>query len=446
MYYRTIQENLITWKKKPQRKPLILRGARQVGKTTVVNLFAKEFDTFVALNLELYEDRRIFRDEYNIHDILQAIQVVKNVSFAQDRTLIFIDEIQNSAQAIKMLRYFYEARPDLFVIAAGSLLELILEKEALSFPVGRVEYLYLYPFTFNEFLKAKNENILVGILNSGDIPGYAHEKLLKLFHEYTLIGGMPEVIKTYLANNDVVQLKSVYESLLISYTNDADKYARNHTMKNVIRHCLDSLPYEVGKRIKFQGFGASDYKSREVGEALRAIEKSMLISLIFPVINTELPLITDHKKSPKLQFFDTGIINYFAKLQLEFFTFDNLSAIYKGLIAEHIVRQEIIASDYTQNAPVPIWTRESKASNAEVDIVIQYQGIVLPLEVKSGKSGSLKSLHQFLKESTMNVALRLYGGLFKVEDCQTPEGKKYRLINLPFYCAGNLMSFIRQYV
>jgi len=446
MYRRKIQDDLVSWKSRNNRKPLILRGARQVGKTTVVNLFAKEFDNFVSLNLELFEDKRIFREEYNIHEIIQAIQVVKNVSFSQGNTLIFIDEIQNSAQAVKMLRYFFEEKPEIFVIAAGSLLEIALEKEEISFPVGRIEYLYLYPFNFHEFLNAKQETVLLDLISSAEIPVYAHEKLMKLFHEYTLIGGMPEVVKTYLADYDLANLKSVYESLFISYTNDADKYARNHTMRQVISHCLNSIPFETGNRIKFQGFGNSNYKSREVGEALRTIEKSMLISLIYPVINTEIPLITDIKRSPKIQFLDTGIINYFAKLQPEFFKYDNLRAIYKGFIAEHIVRQEIIASDYTQNQPVPIWTRESKASNAEVDIVIQYQGMAIPLEVKSGTAGSLKSLHQFIKESPHNFAIRIYGGNFKLEECITPEGKPYRLLNLPFYFAGSLESIICKYL
>ncbi len=446
MYKRQIISNLKEWKNRTDRKPLILRGARQVGKTTAVNMFSKEFDTFIELNLDLFSDLQIFKEEYGIDDIIQAIQVFKNISFQKGSVLVFIDEIQNSPQAVKMLRYFYEKRPDIFVIAAGSLLEIAIEKQDISFPVGRVEFLYLYPFNFGEFLRASQENILTEIIDSGKIPDYAHDKLMMLFHKYTLIGGMPEVLKKYLEKQDINTLKTIYQSLLVSYVNDSEKYARNHTIKRVIGHCLNSIPNETGKRIKFQNFGNSDYKSREVSESMRLIEKAMLISLVYPVTNTSLPLITDFKKSPKLQFIDTGLINYFTCIQPEFFKFDDLNAIYKGFIAEHIVRQEIIASDFTHHNPVPIWTRESKSSNAEVDILITVKGTVIPVEVKSGTAGSLKSLHLFMDESKNDLAVRLCANKLNLETVTTPSGKTFRLLNLPYYLAGYLEKFVGKFL
>jgi uncharacterized protein len=446
MFERKIIKDLLKWKNRSQRKPLILRGARQVGKTTVVNMFSKEFDYFVELNLDLFADQQIFKSDYGIDDIIQAIQVLKNISFNKGSVLIFIDEIQNSAQAIKMLRYFYENRPDIFIIAAGSLLEIALENKNISFPVGRVEYLYMYPFNFEEFLQASKENKLIEIIASEKIPDYAHDKLMKLFHRYTLIGGMPEIIKTYLADNDLGSLKGVYQSLLVSFISDAEKYARNNTLKSIITHCLNAVPAETGKRIKFQNFGNSSYRSREVGEALRLIEKAMIIYLIYPVTNTDIPSITDFKKSPKLQFLDTGIINYFTGIQPEFFKYDDLNAIYKGFIAEHIVRQEIIANDYADNSPVPIWTRESKASNAEVDIIVQVKGTIIPVEVKSGAVGSLKSLHLFMDRSESDFAVRICGNMMHFEKVSTPSGKTFTLINLPYYLAGNLKEIVGRFI
>lgn len=446
MFNREILKNLNAWKNRSGRRPLILRGARQVGKTTVINMFSKEFDVFVELNLDLYSDIQVFKEEYGIDEIIQAVQVYKNISFGKGSVLIFIDEIQNSPQAVKMLRYFYEKHPDIFVIGAGSLLEMALEKEDISFPVGRVEFLYLYPFSFSEFLEASEEKILLEILLSGKIPDYAHDRLLKLFHTYTLIGGMPAIVKNYLENKEVTGLKTIYESLLISFVNDSEKYARNQTMRNVIGHCLNTIPQETGKRIKFQNFGNSDYRSREVGEAIRLLEKAMLIFLVYPATNTSVPSIIDYKRSPKLQFFDTGMINYFTKIQPEYFKYDDLCDIYRGLIAEHIIRQEITASDLTTNDPVTMWTRESKSSNAEVDIIIQVKGQIIPVEVKSGSSGSLKSLRLFMDESKNGLAVRLCQNMMNVEKITTPAGKNIRLLNIPYYLAGQLQNIISKYL
>jgi predicted AAA+ superfamily ATPase len=217
-------------------------------------------------------------------------------------------------------------------------------------------------------------------------------------------------------------------------------------MRSVIGHCLNTIPQETGKRIKFQNFGNSDYRSREVGEAIRLLEKAMLIFLVYPATNTSVPSTIDYKRSPKLQFFDTGMINYFTKIQPEYFKYDDLCDIYRGLIAEHIVRQEITASDLTTNDPVPMWTRESKSSNAEVDILIQVKGQIIPVEVKSGSSGSLKSLRLFMDESKNDFAVRLCGNIMNVEKITTPAGKNIRLLNIPYYLAGQLQNIISKYL
>jgi predicted AAA+ superfamily ATPase len=442
MLNRKILVNLRQWKSDRGRKPLVLRGARQVGKTTAIEIFSGEFENYIYLNLELTGDREIFDEALSIQEIFQAILVIKNIPLKKGKTLLFIDEIQNSPVAVKMLRYFYEKLKELFVIAAGSLFELMLEKSQISFPVGRVQFFYMYPLTFEEFLQANREDQLLEAYRTTPVKSFAVQKLFDYFHRYTMIGGMPEIVKQFSENNDVPSLKARYESLLTSYLDDADKYARNPTMRQVLRHCIESIPFEAGKRIKFQGFGNSNYRSREVGEALRTIERAMLIYLIYPSTSLQLPIMADYKKSPKLQFVDTGLLNYFVGLQPVFFQYADLHSFYKGLIAEHIVRQELIAQDAEDNKKILFWVREKKQSNAEIDILLPYKNHVIPVEVKSGKTGVLRSLHQFVNSATHPYAVRLCEGNFEIINAQTPEGKAYKLLNLPYFLAGRIHDYL----
>lgn len=445
MFNRDIIKDLKTWADKPIRKPLVLRGARQVGKTTAIEMFSKEFENYIYLNLDKAEDRSIFKEDLSVHELIQSILVIKNIQLKPGKTLIFIDEIQNSPVAVKMLRYFYEEKKELYVISAGSLLEILLEKNNISFPVGRIEYLYLYPMTFREFLMAKGEDQLLSVYDSVPCKDFAFAKLLKIFHEYALIGGMPEVVSQYIKNQDVVSLKITFESLMKSYIEDSEKYARNNSMRNIIRHCLETVSSEAGRRIKFHGFGKSNYGSREAGEALRIIEKAMLIYLLYPSTATEIPIVQDYKKSPKLQFIDTGLLCYFAGLQPNFFTYSDLCSFYQGIVAEHVVRQEIMAQDPYSNAKISFWVREKKQANAEVDILLQYKNYVIPVEVKSGTTGTLRSLHQFINNSPHRFAVRLYAGEYGITKAKTPEGKDYKLLNLPYFLAGKIHEYIDEF-
>src|SRR5450830_226798 len=196
MFNRTIIAEMEKWAQRANRKPLIIRGARQVGKTTAVEIFSKQFDQYIYLNLEINSERTLFEKNYSIDELVQAIYFEKNKRKSNGRILIFIDEIQNSANAISMLRYFYESFKDLYVIAAGSLLESLIGRQ-INFPVGRVEYLYMRPLTFNEFVNASGDNTLTEILYKIPFPDFAHEKMLKFFYRYTLIGGMPEIVSNY---------------------------------------------------------------------------------------------------------------------------------------------------------------------------------------------------------------------------------------------------------
>lgn len=442
MFNRDILKILRIWADKPNRKPLVLRGARQVGKTTAIEMFSKEFENYIYLNLDKVEDRTFFKGDLSVQELIQSILVIKNVQLKQGKTLIFIDEIQNSPVAVKMLRYFYEERKDLYVISAGSLLEILLEKNNISFPVGRIEYLYLYPMTFREFLSAKGENNLLSVYDSVSCKDFAFSKLLKIFHEYALIGGMPEVVSQYIKNKDVVSLKTTFESLMKSYIEDSEKYARNNSIRNILRHCLETLSSEAGRRIKFHGFGKSNYGSREAGEALRIIEKAMLIYILYPSTSVEIPIVQDYKKSPKLQLIDTGLLCYFAGLQPILFTYNDLCSFYQGIVAEHIVRQEIMAQDPYSNAKISFWVREKKQANAEVDILLQHKNYIIPVEVKKGAAGTLRSLHQFINNSPHRFAVRLYAGEYGITKAVTTEGKEYTLLNLPYFLAGKIFEYI----
>ncbi len=360
MFPRKIIHEFEKWSAQRHRKPLILRGARQVGKTTAIDIFSESFDHYIYLNLEKREDAEIFNNNLPLEELIQAIFFSKNMSRSQGATLLFMDEIQNSPQAVTMMRYFYESAKDIYVMAAGSLLETVIGKDQIGFPVGRVQYLFMYPLTFEEFLVAIEAEQALKFYNTVPLPSFALSKMLRYFHKYCMIGGMPEVIKKYIEKEDMVSLTPVYQGLLTSYLDDVSKYARNATMIEVIRHSIESAAFEAGKRIKFQGFGHSNYRSREMGEALRTLERAMLIYLLYPSTSTEPPIIPDLKKSPRLQFLDTGLINYFVGLQEYFYKTQDLHSFYQGILAEHIVGQELPAINMSNPRKLSFWVREKK--------------------------------------------------------------------------------------
>jgi len=442
MFNRQILTNLRQWVKSENRKPLVLRGARQVGKTTAAELFSREFDSFLYVNLERPGETGFFNRNLPVRELFQAIALSKNIPAPQGRCLLFIDEIQNSPEAVAYLRYFYEEMKDLFVIAAGSLLESMMSKGAISFPVGRIEFLRMYPLTFSEYLEAMNLEQLSSAFSVVPLPQYAGEALLKEFHTYALIGGMPEAIAAYTKNHSVIECNRIYQNLMTSFLDDIPKYARNHSLALIMRHCIENVPFEAGKRIAFARFGKSEYRSREAGEALKTLERAMLIYLLQPSTSTEQPIIPDLKKATRLQFIDTGLLNFCAGLQQQYFNMENLQAIYRGLLAEHIVGQELIATSEDATKLPHFWVRESPQSNAEVDFLYLYRNTVVPIEVKAGSVGTLRSLHQFMQHSKHDMAVRLYSGKIDLQECETPDRKKFRLLNLPYFLASQVEKYL----
>jgi predicted AAA+ superfamily ATPase len=296
---RNALKTLEEWRQSKSRKPLLIRGARQVGKTTLVRQFARQFDHYIELNLEKKADRQLFGSTDNINELLSAIYLNRKLSPDEKPTLLFIDEIQESPEAISMLRFFYEEKPELYVIAAGSLLEFALKKVP-SFPVGRLSYLTLHPLNFSEFLGVVNTEAQK-IYNEIPLPAFAHQQMMKLFHNYVTIGGMPEIVKSYAENTNLAALTPVYKELWQAYKDDVEKYASGNSERNVIRHVITAAPNETD-RIKFEGFGNSNYRSREVGEALRTLDMARIIRLVHPCTNIEPPLTVNYKKDPGSSF------------------------------------------------------------------------------------------------------------------------------------------------
>jgi len=439
---RSILHELRQWAARANRKPLILRGARQVGKTTVVQLFSQHFDHFISLNLEQAADREFFTRYEKLEDGIAAIFFRHNISKDAQRVLLFIDEIQAEARAVAQLRYFYEQFPHLYVIAAGSLLETLLEPKN-AFPVGRVEYLAVRPVSFSEFLKAIGENAALDILTEIPLPTYAHPKLLDLFHQYALIGGMPEVVQQFALHRDLVSLKPIYVTLLTAYQDDVQKYAAGTLRLEALQHCIQHAFLEAGGRIKFQGFGHSNYGSREMGEALRTLEKTMLLHLVYPTTETQLPGLPDHRKSPYLQALDTGLLNFFSGFQENLIGTKDLHEAYRGRVIHHLVGQELLSTLIHPTDRLRFWVREKSQSDAEVDFLFPFEGLLIPIEVKSGTAGKLRSLHQFMDQCSHSFAVRLYAGEPLLQQAVTPAGKTFQLLNLPYYLGSWLEGYVR---
>lgn len=413
-----------------------MRGARQVGKTTVVNLFAKEFDQYIYLNLEKPETRALIENEIPFEEMLITLFISAKKSRTGKRTLIFIDEIQNSPKTMALLRYFYEDANELYVIAAGSLLESIILRN-ISFPVGRVEFMLLRPCSFTEYLIATEEKQLLEIYAAEEIPAYAHNLLMQAFNNYTYIGGMPRIVATYAKHKDITALFAIYADLLEGYSEDVEKYA-NPGMMEYVRHIMQHAFHESCNRLTFERFGQSQYRSREMKEAFTLLQKTMLMKLVYPLTNTRLPLQPNLRKKPRLHLLDTGLINHSARLFVDLIGSKNLDENFRVKIAEHIVGQELLAENYSVSSALYFWTREKSSSSAEVDYVFPFADILIPVEVKSGSIGKLRSLHQFMDEAGHEFAVRVWSGKKSVERVKTIKGKSFTLINLPFYMVSRI--------
>jgi predicted AAA+ superfamily ATPase len=440
---RTAYAKLQIWKNSPSRKPLLIRGARQVGKTTLVRQFAREFDHYLELNLERDREKSLFELD-DINKILNAAYLLKGTKVGTGSLLLFIDEIQESPKAIALLRYFFEELPDIYLIAAGSLLEFALTSVA-SFPVGRISYLYLSPVNFDEYLSALNNAPAIEAMNTVPAPDFSHAVLLNIFHEYALVGGMPEVVANFAEHKDISLITPIYKELWRAYKDDFEKYAQNETERKIMRHIIDSAPGE-SDRIKFEGFGQSNYRSREVGEALRSLDLANVIRLIYPTKSLSPPVVADRKKRPRLQFLDTGLLNNALSIQAEILQISDMNNLHRGKIAQHLVTQQLISIETADRYEPNFWVREEKDTSSEVDLVYHFGKYIIPIEIKSGKQGKLRSLHQFIERVDHPYAIRMHAGQFNVEKVNTPNGVPYLLMNMPYYLATKIPEYIDYFI
>ena len=444
MFRRKVISKLEAWRQDEHHKPLILRGARQVGKTTIVNQFGESFQNYLYFNLEIQENVHLLEMDIPLSSLVQLMFARLGVSPKEGDTLIFIDEIQNSPKTIARLRYFYEQRPDLYIIAAGSLLENLVDVK-VSFPVGRVQYLAMRPCSFCEFLEAIGNGSLLNVISQNwEYASPFHNELMHLFNQYTIVGGMPEAVQKYAETGDVLALDDIYETLIQSYKDDSEKYVKGNKLTDVVRFLLTYGWAFAGETITLGNFANSGYKSREVAEAFRLLEKAMLLELIYPVSSTQIPAIPETRRRPKLVWFDTGLVNYQAGVRQDIIGSTEMVDSWRGHIAEQVVAQELQALDDRVSSRRSFWARAN--NGAEVDFIITYKSKIYPVEVKSGTNAHLRSLQVFIDNSPADIAVRVWSNPFSVDNLTTPNGKQFRLINLPFYLIWRIDSILQSLI
>jgi predicted AAA+ superfamily ATPase len=417
-----------------------------VGKTVAVELFGEKFfKDVIILNLEKDENLSMFQRVLPIPDLVQLIQLRTGKKIIPGSTLLFFDEIQNSQAAMTQMRYFFEEMPELHVMAAGSLLEIKIRKEGFSFPVARVEYCYMHPVTFYEFLEALGDGQSVDYIKAMDcsaaIPEEIHALLLKKFYEYIIVGGMPEAVAEYAENRSFIDLNSIYESLLTGFKDDVYKYAPEAKVP-YLQHVIEHSPKYAGKTIKYEKFADSGFKSREMKDAFDVIEKAMILKRVYSSSSTAIPIAENLRKSPKLVFLDSGLVNYSLGVREALFTTDDLNIVFQGQIAEQVVGQALQTLAHTRQYKFSYWFRDRKNALAEIDFLVQWQNKIIPIEVKSGKTGRLKSLHLFMEESQTPVAIRIHSGNLYTQDIERSGGASFKLVSLPFYLVYRLEEIL----
>ncbi len=425
---RLAEKQVLEWKDSQRRKPLIIRGARQVGKTWLVeNFLAKQFDSFVKIDLEKRRDVHVhFEGNLDPKTILTYLELEVG-RIIPGKTLLFFDEIQACPRAIMALRYFYEQMPELHVIAAGSLLEFAFGE--ISIPVGRVQYLHMHPMTFYEYLLAIGKEQMAEYVPKSpvNIAEEIQKMILNELRSYFFIGGMPECVKSYRDSGSMVEAFGVQSEILDSYRDDFSKY-KPHIDTTCIDAVFLNVAKSIGEQLKYTRL--NDGHSGQMNhKAFNLLAKAKVIHKIPACDPSGLPLgATANLKKFKSTMLDIGLLQRICQVPAELeLKQENLLAMYRGKLAEQFVAQEMLAKNSSE---LFYWARDVRGSSAEVDYLAVRQGIIYPVEVKSGASGSLKSLHLMLeKYQNCPQGLVLYSGTYK----ELPEQK---LIFMPLYCAS----------
>ena len=427
---RNITEDLIAWKDDKDRKPLLVKGARQVGKSYAIRNFGENYFNGAVhiINFEKNPDlHAIFDENLDSNRILSELELVLGKEIIPTKDLLFFDEIQECPKAIKSLRYFYEQNQDLHLIAAGSLIEYALKE--ISFPVGRLQMLNMYPLTFEEFLRAMGKSLLLEKIRQIDkeLPPHIISIVNEELAKYFMIGGMPECVASFINHASYIKVGQIQSDLMDTFRQDFSKYAQ-YSNKRCLNSVLDSVSQRVGEQIKYSHL-SKDFSNPTVKKAYELMEMARLFHSVRAASPAGLPIgASVSEKKLKAVFLDIGLLsNMSGLLSREIITKQKLMSGFNGKMAEQFVGQELLAN--TQNK-LYYWSRDARNSQAETDYLIEKNTEIIPIEVKSGKSGRLKSLHLLL-----NAFPNIKKAYVFTEDKygKIPEQK---LLFYPLYCAG----------
>ena len=435
MYYpRFIDNYLSEWASRKTRKPLLLRGARQVGKSTAVRHLAETFGTYVEINFEKQASYiPLFQvKDIDVKAIVSQISAMAGRRIEPGKTLLFLDEVQACPEAIMSLWFFKEDLPELHVVAAGSLLEFALE-DLSSFGVGRIHSMFMFPMTFDEFLVANGEQLLMEARNratsSHPLPQPLHEKLVSLMRTFMLVGGMPETVAKWVETHDYLACQEVQDDIVVTYEDDFPKY-RKKIDPILFRNTMRSAAVQATKKFVFSAV-EGNYKAAEVKKALDMLTKA---GIVIPVAHTDgngLPLGSEADKSyQKMLLLDTGLMlrllnmttGDISELTERILTSNATDLVNKGPMAEMLAGLELLHYR-TPNIRHEMfyWQRQAKNSQAEVDYLSSYRQTVLPIEVKAETQGGMKSLWMFMREKKLVNAIRSSLENFGTFDYVDPE-------------------------
>lgn len=434
---RAIYPLLKAWKADTQRFPLILRGARQVGKSYIINEFGcNEFKSFITLNFEKHPEYQEIFKSLDPNEIIERITLFTNKKVNPGKTLLFLDEVQECASAIMALRYFYEEKPSLHIIAAGSLLEFTLNSQGFRMPVGRVQYMYLFPLSFNEFLSTQEEGELQKLIQTPpflkQIPNALHDRLNEYLRKYFLIGGMPAVVDRYIKTRDMIACQLIQRAIVDTFLDDFSKYARK-TKHRYLNKVFHAVPTMVGAKFKYSQVD-NTLKSRELKEALELLEMAGVVRKINQTSGAGIPLEAGVKEQHfKTLFLDVGLLHAINGIYTDTAKAEDFTTVFKGAVAEQFVGQEILAYQVPYHKPsLYYWAREAKNSNAEVDYLVQKDSTIIPIEVKSGSTGRMKSLSMFLETHQSAFGLKISQARYSSQND--------KIISLPMYAIPSFLQ------
>ena len=457
MFERTATKHLNTWLKKKRRKPLILRGARQVGKSTLVRMFAQ------SSGLKLHEinlERNLYLND--IFKKLDTELILRELEALSDKihtanSILFLDEIQATPYALQALRYLYEDHPELAVVAAGSLLEFTLSDHNFSMPVGRIEYYHLHPFSFKEYLGAISPRLLAEQNNLSihtPLLTTVHNQLLKKLREYFFVGGLPEAVLAFSEDNSISDVVDVHRSISATYQDDFAKYAKKNDLL-LLQKVFNAIPRCLSRKIKYSNISPED-KSNRVKTAITLLTNARICHRVHHSHASGRPLAAERAENTyKLIFIDIGLANHVCGIDWRAINQkNNIQLVNEGGMAEQFIGQQLL--DISKGLDPPAlyyWLREKKSANAEVDYIIEHGQNIFPVEVKAGKSGSLKSIQQFAFIKNAPVAIRFDLNPPGVQNIchtiRTKTGNKkvsFTLISLPLYAVSELDSILNEYL